>query len=198
MSFEQPPPLAAPQPAPGPPAAPIYRQQPEQLVRRPTAWTRPMQQAVAVYLVIAPVVTILLQLVFRDEYRRLAVAQALKSIQTNPGAAALDPSQLADIGLTVALVIGVVFGILYIVLAALVISKPRTWVFWVAGAVLALQSIGLIISVVNLFVAEPSTPRTAAVIGVILGLFAAGALAWMIAGLVKYGPWAQEKVRAEG
>ena len=195
MSSDQSPPLAAP--PPGPPQAPVYRQQQDVLVRRPTAWTRPMQVALATYLVIGTLVSLGLQLVLRDEYRRLALAQAVKSSQANPGVV-LDPNQLADISVTLGLVLGIVFSILYVVLAVLVLAKPRTWVFWVAGAVMTLQALGFIAALVNLFLPEPSIPRAGAAIGSILGLAGAAILAWMVAGLVKYGPWAQEKVRAEG
>jgi len=178
------------------PPAPVYRQ--DEFVRQATGWTRSMQVAVAAYLVVSVVLGLLTQLIFRDQFKVLAAAQVAKQFRASGRAFTdADLKQAVDLGLGFALVFGVIFGIIYVVLALLTVSKPRTWVFWVDFVLLALGVLGLISSVSALLNPSGATlPSGAAALSLVIGLVDLALVIWMLVGLVKYGPWAQEKVPA--
>lgn len=176
--------------------APVYRQ--DEFVRQATAWTRPMQVAVASYLVVSTVINILTELIFANELKSLAAVQVAKQFRASGRTFTdADVRQAVDLGLSLGLVFGGVFGILFLVLALLTVSKARTWVFWVDLVLMALGVLGLLSSVGALTSPASATmPSGAAAISAAVGLVNLGLVAWMVAGLVKYGPWAQEKVPA--
>lgn len=157
-----------------------------------------MQVGVAAYLVVSTVIGLVSQVMFRSDYKVLAAAQVAKQFKASGRAfTSGDVNQAVDIGLTVGLVFGVVFGILFIVLAILTAGKPRTWVFWVDLVFLALGVLGLVSSVGAVTNPGAATmPSGVAAVSLLTGLVDLALVAWMIIGLVKYGPWAQEKVPA--
>ncbi|GAC1579897.1 MAG: hypothetical protein NVS3B24_14260 [Candidatus Dormibacteria bacterium] len=186
MSDEQHPPITAP----------VYRQ--DEFVRRPTAWTQPMLTGVAIYFVLSPLLSLAVTLMFRGDMARLTEAAMRKS--NGQGARALTEAQihdLATLGFTVSLVVAGVLLLVFGLLAYLTYSKPRTWVFWVDAVLLALGATSLVSGLVGLLVrSEISLPAGANLLSAASGAVSAALLAWMVAGLVRFGPWAQEKVPA--
>jgi hypothetical protein len=198
MSFEQAPPDSGQAALPSAPAAvaPIYRQ--DEFVRSPTSWTRPMQLAVAAYLVISTLISLASQLVFANEVKAIAAAQMAKSFKASGRAFTdADVKSAVDLGLALALVFGLIFAIIFVVLAILSVTGTRTWVFWVDLVLLALGIFGLLSAVTSF--SDPASaqiPAGARPFSLLSGLADLGLVVWMIVALVKYGPWAQEKVPA--
>jgi hypothetical protein len=190
------PPGAGPVPAAEPGGAPVYRQ--DEFVRRPTSWTRPMQVAVAASLIISTIVNLASDFIFADDVRRTAALQVTKQFQAS-GQPVTDASikSAVDLGMTIAIVFGVIIGLVFVGLAILTLGKPRTWVFWVNVVFLALGLFGLL-SAVTSFTdsANASIPANLRPVSLVLGLVDAGLLAWLVVGLSRSGPWAQEKVPA--
>lgn len=197
MSFEQTPGDPGPAPLPmAPSAPPIYRQ--DEFVRRATAWTRPMQMGVAAYLVLSTVYSLASQFIFAADFKALATRSVARSLrQSSRTFTQADIDQAVSIGLTVGLVIGIVIAILFIVLTILTVTGTRTWFFWVDLVFLALGLFGLL-SVVSAFAdpANATLPAGTRPLSLFVSLADLGLVVWMIVGLVKYGPWAQEKVPA--
>jgi hypothetical protein len=198
MSFEQTPPNPdqAPLPVAPPAVPPIYRQ--DEFVRRPSAWTRPMQMGVGIYLVLSTLYSIATQFIFATDFKAVAARSVAKSFKASGRSfTQADIDQAVNLGLTFALVFGIIFAILFIVLAILTVTGTRTWVFWVDLVFLALGVLSLL-SVVTSFtdLANSQLPAGARPLALLFGVADVGLLVWMIVGLVKYGPWAQEKVPA--
>lgn len=198
MSLEQTPPNPdqAPLPVAPPAAPPIYRQ--DEFVRRPTAWTRPMQVGVAIYLVLSTLYSIATQFIFSSDFKAVAAKSVARSFkQSGRSFSPADVDQAVNLGLAFALGFGIILAILFIILALLTVTGTRTWVFWVDLVFIALGVLGLLTAVTS--VTDPANsqlPAGARPLSLLFGLADLGLMVWMIVGLVKYGPWAQEKVQA--
>ncbi len=157
-----------------------------------------MQMAVAAYLILSPLLSLVSDFVFNSDLRAIAAASVTRQFKAS-GRAMTDAqiNSAVDIGITVAIVFGVIFAIIFIVLAILTITRARTWVFWVDLVFLAIGVFSLI-STLSSFGggAGATVPAAARPFALVLGLADAGLVVWMVLGLVKYGPWAQEKAPA--
>jgi hypothetical protein len=156
--------------------------------REPTAWTRPMQMAVAAYLVLSTLFSVLSAVLFinHDSMVRVMTAQGSLPSGTNV-------DQVVSIALFIAYAFVIFFAIVYLVVALGSYLGWR-WMFWVALVVFGLTSIGAFTNLLS-FAHPDSTevPVWGIAVGEVLSLAGLAIFIWMIVGLIKYGPWALKR-----
>jgi hypothetical protein len=162
--------------------------------REPTPWTRPMQLAAAGLLVVEAIRTVASALVSSNHDTVLRTLQQAGT-QVPQG---MTEDQLVNV--TIAAIIGfaVFLAVVELVGAVFAFAGWR-WAFWV---VFVLMCFGALEGILNLGSLRSSngdqTQVTLAVIQEVLCIGAIAILAWMIAGLVRYGPWAMKRPGAPG
>lgn len=150
--------------------------------RQPTAWTRPMQLAAAGLLVAQAVWGVASTLLF---VTKDTVQQAFEQAGTQVPQG-MTQDQFVSASLIAIYVSVALFAVVELVCAALAFFGWR-WAFWVVFVVMAIFSLFAVLSIPALFRGGPG------VVTELLGLGNVGLFAWMVAGLVKFGPWAMKK-----
>lgn len=153
----------------------------------PTNWTRPIQSAVALYWAIAGAVSILTPFLFGQALKDAALKQVVKQNPSLPP----DTQQAAvQLGFTIALVFAIVFGLVYLALAALSIFRRITWVFYANLVLLGLSSIGVVSNLVALSGSDNASPTAATGVGLLLSTAALVLFVWMLIARIRRGVWA--------
>ena len=158
---------------------------------QPTSWTRPMQLAAGGYLIINSLISIATSLLFQQVIRDAA----LKSIQTsNPNLSPEAAHQAVNISVAFGVGLGIIFSILFLLLGVISIIRRWAWVFYVDLGLLALFSLGVIGSLLNL--SNPNSPNPAGLtaLNLVSGLIALALFAWLLVGRVQRGVWACTRV----
>ncbi len=159
--------------------------------REPTAWTRPMQIGAATVFLLKAVWSVVVFLLFVNHDSYLKALQANGPVATPPGFSVDD---LVNISMALALAFVIFFAMLEIIGAVGSILGWR-WMFWAA---LVLFAVGGVLSVFGELpaLARPATspyPVGPLIVTVLLGILSLALFAWMLVGVVKYGPWAMRK-----
>ena len=170
--------------------------------REPTSWTHPLQYVLASWFTLGALIT--LSLPFWSS--RLVTAIVNQSIQNqerlNPAATPL-PNGFADSMTTLVnaiLLVSAVFGLLIYVGAFIGTLKRWTWLYYVILVVFGLGLLGLPINIISALTGQTFTggqlmfPSWYQWVQVGLGVVDAGIFVWMLAALMKFGPWALRKV----
>ena len=194
-------------------AVPQYRPAPMPVAARPgrvpTAWTRPLQYAVAAAFALWGVYSVTVPFWMSgamDTYmRQIALQQAQQAPELYP-----DPNQYADTMSTIAtgsLWIGVVFTTAIAIVVVIGALKRWTWLYYVVLALVALQVAGLPFQVANAMggftgftpAGTPSLvlPSGVTWAGIVGGLIAIGLGGWMLVALLTRGPWAMRRPEPE-
>jgi hypothetical protein len=172
--------------------ATLYRQ--DAFERRPTRWTRPLQASVAIYFVVSSLLNLALTFVLQADIERISEA-SIRQARTSSTLTAQQVHDFAALGMTVAIIAGVVGLVIFAVLAWLTRARPRTWVFWVDLVLLGIGAISLVSGITGLTTSGPTRlPLATTVFSLLSGGVSAALACWMVAALVRHGPWAQEKV----
>jgi hypothetical protein len=174
--------------------------------RVPTAWTRPLQLAVAgafaLWGLYSASVPFVMSSAMDGYMRAIALRQAQQAPQLYP-----DPAQYADMmsGIaTASLVIGVVITTAIATVVVVGALRRWTWLFYVVLALLALQVAGLPFQIANAVggfsgfmpagtpaLVLPSLVTWAGIVG---GAIAIGLGGWMLVAVLTRGPWAMRRL----
>ena len=153
----------------------------------PTGWTRPMQLAAGAYFALAGLYSIISVLVFASAFREVMTKQA----QRNPSLTPDQVTQTVTIGIAAATVVAIVFGVLYLLLAAVTVGRRWSWVFYADLVLLFVGALGIFGAIAGL--ASPGAsgqPAGASLLTLVFGLAAAGLFVWLLLGRIQRGVWA--------
>jgi hypothetical protein len=172
--------------------------------RVPTSWTRPLQYAVAGWYVVQALLSIATPFLFAGTFRDAMNNALAQSRQMNPNAP-LPPAEIATLMngiVTVALVIGAVWGVAIAVVAIIGAMKRWTWVYYAILVLGAFSAIGLPFSLFGAIVGtavggQAPIPGT---VSPLLNWLAVGVsipevaiFIWMLVALIRFGPWATRR-----
>ena len=170
---------------------PVYRQ--DEFERVPTPWTVPMQRAVGLYLIVGTILAFVVYFAVQDDMHRVVHDQLVKGLarssQKTYTAGEIDT--LTSQSLTFGLIGSIAFGLLAGGFGALTLFARPTWVLIVDMVLTGFGVLGLIFGLINL--GSPDRVALSAAYTVLQSLASTVLFAWMLVGLVKFGPWAQEK-----
>lgn len=175
-------------------------QEPGRMVRAPTPWTQPMQNAVAALNALTIIYLIVLATLLSSEMSQLFTQGLQQSQAQNPNASP-PPAQLAN-GLTALFSFvfwgGTLLGSVVCVLVIIGALKRWTWMFYFVLVFGALSTIGLPFDLIGAIQRSTSSgiPSVAAWeswLQVLYGIASAALFVWMVIALVRYGPWATMK-----
>jgi hypothetical protein len=156
--------------------------------REPTSWTRPMQLAIAAYLVLSAVYSLVSTALFLNA---AAIEKAIRSSNASV------PSDQVQQAVTLALVVGWVFAVVIAavsVLFAIGSYLGWRWAFWASLVWLGLNSIGVLTNLGSLANASTQPQPVAVIAGsLVLSLIALALFIWLVVAAVRYGPWAMRK-----
>lgn len=162
--------------------------------REPTSWTQPMKLAVAAFLVVQTLFSVIGTIAFINHDSLLRVMQAQGSLNNLP--AGTDVNNIVNIGLAFAYATVVVIAIIFLV-AALGSYLGWRWMFWVVLVLFGLSSIGIITNLASIGNANATeTPVWALVVDELFSVIALGLFIWMLIAAITRGPWAMKKVGA--
>ena len=157
--------------------------------REPTPWTRPMQLAAAGLFGFEAVYSVATSVLFINHDTMLRAMQA-QGTQIPRGT---DVDAIVNTGIAVAIGFVVFVAILELVAAAGSFLGWR-WMFWAALVLFGLGGLGALTNLGTF--ARPDTspiPVGAVAVSELLSLASLGLFVWMLAGLIKFGPWAMKK-----
>lgn len=155
-----------------------------------SGWTRPMQVATTVYLLVLAAGTLTLNFVLGGDP---ATRLRLSYLQ-----AGIPPDQAQSLAHTMAgvlLAVSVVFAVVYVFLSY-ASYRGWGWAFWLDGIVLVFGSFAAFSNLGNLTNrAQASIPLTGAVLSETLSILALGLLCWYVASFFRFGfrSWARPK-----
>jgi uncharacterized membrane protein len=157
--------------------------------REPTPWTRPMQLAAAGLFVVEAVYSVVTTLLFvnHDNMMKALNAQGTQI----PSGSNVD----TVINIAIAGTIGAVvfFAICELVGAAGSYLGWR-WMFWAALVLFGLGGLGALTNLPTLFRSDTSPiPLPAILVSELLAILSLAIFAWMLIGVIKFGPWAMKK-----
>jgi len=155
-----------------------------------------MQRAVGTYLVVSTILAFAVFFAAEHELRQVFHDQLARSLSTT-GSRVYSPAEinrLADQSMRIGLVSSALFGILAVAIGVLTLRRRTTWLLVVDMILTGFGIIGLISAL-----ASPPAGRQPLQSGFSLleSAVATMLFLWMLVGLVRYGPWAEENVPAE-
>ena len=169
-------------------------QEPGRMVRAPTPWTKPIQNAVAGFNAISIVYLIVLALLLSTEMSQMISQPLYPNSPPPPAQAVTGITAFFSFVFFAGSLIGIVLCVV-IIIGAL---KRWTWVFYVVLVFGGLSTIGLPFNLVGAIQRSvtPGVPSVAAWeswLQVLYGTASAALFAWMLVALIRYGPWATMK-----
>jgi hypothetical protein len=167
----------------------------------PTAWTRPLQIALATVYALQGLYAISAPFWLGGALDQSMRQVALRQARQNPGLYP-NPNQYADTMSTfgtVILAVIVLTGLAIVVVVLVGTWRRWTWMYYVVLVLLAFQIIGLpdqVAGAAGLFRDQPTVqlPAAAFAVGTASGLLATGLFAWMLVALLRRGPWATRRL----
>ncbi|HEX2682047.1 MAG TPA: hypothetical protein VHQ03_12235 [Candidatus Dormibacteraeota bacterium] len=150
--------------------------------RFPTPWTRPMQLAAAILLAVEGVYLLVTSFFTLNAD---TIRQGIHSAGTQIPQG-MTEDQLVTFSLVTAWIF-VVFLVAVDLAGAGLAYFGWRWAFWVLLVLLGLWSIGALIGLVGF------TKSVAAALQEVLSLGNIAVFAWMIVGLIRFGPWAMKR-----
>ena len=155
-----------------------------------------MQRAVGIYLVVSTILAFAIFFAAENELRQVVHDQLVKSLSTTSSRVytAAEVQTLTDQSMTVALVSSALFGVIAIVIGALTLARRATWLLVVDMILTGFGILGLASGLTSLASANRVPLQSG--FSILESAIASGLFLWMLAALVKYGPWAEEKVPA--
>jgi hypothetical protein len=182
------------------PLAPQYPYAAPKTGRVPTAWTEPMQYAVAALNALTILYLVASAFLLSSEVSQIFNQALQQSAAQNPSASP-PPEQVVN-------VLGNFFTFVFwggaflgsVVAAVVIIGalKRWTWMFYVVLVFLGLSTIGLPFSLIAAVGASTVSgigglPAWERWLQVLIGIPSAALFVWMLIGVIRYGPWAQTR-----
>ena len=172
--------------------------------RVPTSWTRPLQYAVAGWYVLQALWSIAAPFFLFGAVTDAMNNAMAQSQQLNPNAPPPPPELMTLVNglMTVAFILGAVFGLAIAAVAVIGAMKRWTWVYYVILVLGAFSAIGLPFSLFGAIVGSlaggqaqiPSTLSPALNwVGVGVSIPEVALFVWMLIALIRFGPWATKK-----
>jgi hypothetical protein len=184
---------------PAGPAAPAIYFAPQRKARVPTAWTQPMQYAVAAWYVLQGIYAIFVPFVLAgpmaDYFNQIIQRQAAQNPDVAPPPA--DFLSIMTTTMTWGLAIGAAIGIAISVVAIIGALKRWTWIFYVVLVLLGLQTASFPFTVLSAFstgaLNPVKIPLELTIMSVAFGVPAVAIFAWMLVAAIQRGPWAMRR-----
>ena len=181
--------------------APVYGR-PQHAGRVPTAWTRPLQYAVAGWYLIQAIWAVVVPFLLRGAISDYTNQILQRNQQLNPTAPPLPPDFESTLGniMTVALVVGTVIGVAISVVVIVGALQRWTWMYYVVLVLLGFGTLSLPFSVISALIASPlsnpvSVPPALTWSQIIIGIPGAAIFIWMLVAIIRYGPWAMARAQ---
>jgi hypothetical protein len=157
--------------------------------REPTSWTRPMQLGAAALFVFEAVSSVAIALIFINHDSMLRALQA-QGTQI-PQGTSIDTVVNLAIGVGIAVVI--FFAVLELVGAAGSFLGWR-WMFWAALVLFGFGALSTFTNLTTLLKPDTSpVPVPGLLVSELSGILSLAMFVWMLAGVIKFGPWAMRK-----
>jgi uncharacterized membrane protein len=157
--------------------------------REPTSWTRPMQLAAAALFVLEAVSSVLITLLFVNHD---SVLRALQAQGTQvPQGTTVDTVVNFTIGITIG--VACFFAVLEL-LGALGSFLGWRWMFWAALVLFGLGGLNAFTNLASIL--KPNTsplPLGGLLVSELSAILSLAMFLWMLAGVIKFGPWAMRK-----
>jgi len=182
------------------PLAPQYPYAAPKTGRVPTAWTEPMQYAVAGLYAISIVYLLVSAFLLSSEVSQI-FNQALQQSTSQYPNASPPPTAVVN-GVTSFFTFvfwgGAFIGTVVSVVVVIGALMRWTWMFWVALVFLGLSTIALPLDLIGA-IGRSATPGIYSLpvwqswAAVAIGIPSAALFVWMLIGVIRYGPWAQTR-----
>lgn len=157
--------------------------------REPTSWTRPMRLASAALFAVQAVYSVVVTFVFVTHDAMLRAIQA----QGTQLPSDTDVDAVVDVAIALAIAVAVCWALLQVAAAAGSYLGWR-WVFWPAVVLFGLGGLSALGNVgVFLRPAASPMPVWAVSVSELFDVASLGMFVWLLAGLVRFGPWAMKR-----
>jgi len=177
-----------------------YYPQPPPAQRVPTAWTKPMQYAVAAWYGISGLYALSLPFWMSGIMAQSMTQAFQQQAAQNPDVSPPPPDVIASF---TSMATGVMWvaALIGLAIAAVVVIGALlrwTWLFYVVLVLLGLSTLSLPVNVASaLFgssaLSQYGFPSSFYWISVVIGIPAAALFVWMLIGAIRFGPWAMAK-----
>ena len=180
-------------------AAPATYPQPQRLPRVVTAWTKPLQYAVAAWYLLQALYAIALPFVMTGPMTDYLNQVMQQQAALNPNVTPPSPDVIASITslMTVALWAGAVIGIAISAVAITGALKRWTWVFYAVLILLGLQTASFPFTLISAFATSTlnpvKLPFALTATSIAFGFPAVALFAWMLVAAIKRGPWGMRR-----
>jgi hypothetical protein len=158
--------------------------------REPTPWTRPMQLGAAAVFVLEAVTSVAISLLFVNHDNMLKALQAQGT--AIPQGTTID--DLVNISIAIAIGVVIFFAVLELI-GAIGSFLGWRWMFWAALVLFGLGGLSNVFGNLS-SLSRPGTspiPAGGLIVTEIVGVLSLAMFAWMIVGVIRYGPWAMRK-----
>jgi len=184
--------------APGFAAYPSYQQ--PATARVPTAWTKPMQYAVAAWYALSGIYALSLPFWMSGTMSQIINQSIQRSTAQNPE---VSPPPVEVISTMTTMMsgflwIGAIFGVAISVVVIIGALNRWTWMFYVVLVLLGLGAISLPFNIVGAVAGStPLNPYSLPVwvtwLSVALGIPSTALFIWMLVAVIRHGPWAMTR-----
>jgi hypothetical protein len=173
----------------------------ERAARVPTPWTRPLQYSVAGWYAVSAIYTLSLPFWMGGQMAQV-INQSIQRQQERYPSTTPPPPGFTDLMTTMmtgVIWVGALIGLAVCLVAILGALKRWTWAFYVVLVLLGFGCLGLL-DVIYIFIGPGmasasgfSMPAWTYWTGFLLSIPDAALFIWMIAAVVRFGPWAMRK-----
>jgi hypothetical protein len=164
-----------------------------------TAWTKPLQYAVAAWYLLQAIYAIALPVVMTGPMTDYVKQIMQRQAAINPDVTPPPPDVMATITslMTFALWAGAVIGIAISAVAITGALKRWTWVFYAVLILLGLQTVSFPFTLISAFATSTLNPVKLPVAmtatSIAFGFPAVALFAWMLVAAIKRGPWGMRR-----
>jgi hypothetical protein len=166
-----------------------------------TAWTRPIQYAVAAWYGVQALGLASLPFWYINVMTQYADAMNRQNQELNPGAPTPPPELMSNIDtmMRVSFYVGVIAGLAIAAVLIIAAMKRWTWAYYAILVLLALEVISLALGALNWFAISAlagqyvGPPAWMVWAQLAAAFLSAGVFVWMLVALIKRGPWAMSR-----
>lgn len=153
-----------------------------------------MQRAVGTYLVVSTILAFAVFFAAEHELRQAFHDQLVRRLSST-GSRVYSPAEvnsLADQSMRIGLVSSALFGILAVAIGILTLARRTTWLLVVDMILTGFGIIGLVSALASPAAAGRGPLQSG--FSLLESVIATTLFLWMLVGLIRYGPWAEENL----